>query len=133
MFALVNFFIGIALAVLAGSAKNSTASFFFLLLLLFGLITLLPGLAVSVRRLHATGRSGWWLLIVVLVPLVGLFVLLALMLLPSEPGENVYGPSPFELRKQAQSQPANRRQNRNQRRQNSGTGKWKKRKRKSRG
>ena len=41
---------------------------------------LLPGLGVSVRRLHDTGRSGWWLLIS-LVPLIGAIVLLVFLIL----------------------------------------------------
>ncbi len=54
---------------------------------------LIPGIAVSVRRLHDTGRSGWWLLIV-LVPLIGWIVLLIFMLIDGQPGQNAYGPSP---------------------------------------
>jgi len=42
---------------------------------LFSLATLLPSLAVSARRLHDIGRSGWWQLIA-LIPLVGLIVLI---------------------------------------------------------
>jgi uncharacterized membrane protein YhaH (DUF805 family) len=54
---------------------------------------LLPSIAVSVRRLHDTGRSGWWLLIS-LVPLVGAIVLLVFQCQDSEPGANRFGPSP---------------------------------------
>lgn len=64
--------------------------------LLFGLIglaLLLPTLAVAVRRLHDTNRSGWWLLIG-LVPLVGQLILLVMCVLPSERGANQYGPLP---------------------------------------
>src|SRR5690348_2196785 len=46
-----------------------------LLGLLVGLALLLPGLSVAVRRLHDTGRSGWWVLIG-LIPLVGVIVLI---------------------------------------------------------
>ncbi len=60
---------------------------------LYGLAVLIPGLAVAVRRLHDTGRTGWWLLII-LIPLIGAIVLLVFMFLDSEPGENKYGPSP---------------------------------------
>ncbi len=57
-----------------------------------GLALLLPGLAVGVRRLHDTGRSGWWLLIA-LVPVVGAVVLFVFFVLDSE-YDNQYGPYP---------------------------------------
>jgi uncharacterized membrane protein YhaH (DUF805 family) len=50
----------------------------------------LPWIAVSVRRLHDTNRSGWWFWIG-LVPCIGGFWYLILMLLPSTPGQNQYG------------------------------------------
>ncbi|MFC7596323.1 DUF805 domain-containing protein [Terrabacter sp. GCM10028922] len=59
---------------------------------LVALATLLPNLAVLVRRLHDTSRSGWWLLIV-LVPIVGAIVLLVFAIQDSH-GDNAYGPSP---------------------------------------
>jgi uncharacterized membrane protein YhaH (DUF805 family) len=57
-----------------------------------GIVFLIPNLAVSVRRLHDTGRSGWWLLIA-LVPFVGWLVLLYFFVLDSE-NDNQYGPYP---------------------------------------
>ena len=60
---------------------------------IYTLAVLIPGIAVSVRRLHDTDRSGWWLLIV-LVPLIGWIVLLIFMLIDGQPGQNAYGPSP---------------------------------------
>jgi uncharacterized membrane protein YhaH (DUF805 family) len=60
---------------------------------LYSLATLVPGIAVTVRRLHDTDRSGWWLLIA-LVPVIGALVLFIIMVLDSHPGENRYGPSP---------------------------------------
>lgn len=59
---------------------------------IFWLILFIPNLAISVRRLHDTGRCGWWFLLG-LVPLGGLF-LLAFFLDDSEPGTNKYGPNP---------------------------------------
>lgn len=59
------------------------------------LAVLLPGIGVSIRRLHDTGRSGWWLLIG-LIPFVGAIVIFVFMLLDSTPGENQYGPNPKE-------------------------------------
>ena len=60
---------------------------------LYGLFVLVPGIAVAVRRLHDTGRSGWYLLMA-LIPLIGwIFVLIALIQ-DGDTGVNAYGPSP---------------------------------------
>jgi uncharacterized membrane protein YhaH (DUF805 family) len=58
---------------------------------MYALAVLVPGIAVGVRRLHDTGRSGWWLLIG-LVPLVGFIVLLVFFVSQGTPGPNQYGP-----------------------------------------
>ena len=58
-----------------------------------GLGLLLPGIAVSVRRLHDIGKSGWNILWG-LVPLLGTIYLIYLYVQPSEPGANEYGASP---------------------------------------
>lgn len=63
--------------------------------LLYALGVLVPGIAVGVRRLHDTDRSGWWLLIA-FVPFVGAVALLVFMAQDSAPGENRYGTSPKE-------------------------------------
>lgn len=60
---------------------------------IYALAMLIPGLAVTVRRLHDTGRSGWWILIG-LIPVIGTIVLLVFMVLDSQPGDNEYGPNP---------------------------------------
>lgn len=57
------------------------------------LITLIPNIAVSVRRLHDIGRSGWWMLIA-LVPIVGILLLLFWATQEGEPTTNAYGESP---------------------------------------
>ncbi len=57
------------------------------------LALLLPSLSVSVRRLHDTGRSGWWLLLA-LIPLVGLIVLIVFFVQDSEAGANRFGANP---------------------------------------
>lgn len=59
---------------------------------IIGLAFLLPGLGVSVRRLHDIGKSGWWILIG-LIPLVGAIVLLIWYCKDSQ-GDNEYGPEP---------------------------------------
>ena len=55
--------------------------------------TLLPGLGVSVRRLHDTGRSGWWWLINI-IPLVGFVVFTVFLASDGTRGANRYGPDP---------------------------------------
>lgn len=64
--------------------------------LLYALAVLIPGLAVSVRRLHDVGKSGWMLLIA-LIPIIGAIWLLVLMVIDSDAGINQYGPNPKEL------------------------------------
>jgi len=63
--------------------------------LIWILVTIVPALAVLVRRLHDTGKSGWWVLVGFL-PLVGAIVLLVFTVTDSSPGENKFGPSPKE-------------------------------------
>jgi uncharacterized membrane protein YhaH (DUF805 family) len=60
--------------------------------LIYSLAVLVPGLAVGVRRLHDTDKSGWWLLIA-LIPLVGIIVLIVFFATDGQPGPNKYGPS----------------------------------------
>ncbi len=61
---------------------------------IFSLATFLPGLAVSVRRLHDVNRSGWWLLIM-FIPLIGWLVLLFWEVSAGTPGANRFGPDPL--------------------------------------
>ena len=63
------------------------------LTLLFALAILVPNIAVSVRRLHDVGKSGWMLLIG-LIPLIGWIYLLVQYLQPGTAGPNAYGPDP---------------------------------------
>ncbi len=59
----------------------------------YSLAVVLPSLAVTVRRLHDTDRSGWWLLIL-LVPIVGAIVFLVFMATPGGEMANRFGASP---------------------------------------
>ena len=74
MFTLGNLIVAVVIGVVAGLIK------FPLLVSLYGLAVLVPGLAVCVRRLHDIGKSGWWVLIG-LVPVIGGIWLLVLMCL----------------------------------------------------
>ena len=68
-----------------------------LLSTVYSLGTLIPSLAVLVRRLHDIGKSGWWLLIG-LIPFIGGIILLIFSLQDSQPGTNQYGANPKEVR-----------------------------------
>ncbi|RZM83409.1 DUF805 domain-containing protein [Pseudoalteromonas rubra] len=73
----------------------SEESGFGLLSGLYALAVIIPSIALSIRRLHDTGRSGWWILIS-LVPVIGPLVLLVFYVMDSTPGDNDYGPNPKE-------------------------------------
>jgi uncharacterized membrane protein YhaH (DUF805 family) len=60
--------------------------------LLINLFHIVPSIAVSARRLHDIGKSGWWLFLM-LIPLVGSIILLVFYCTRSR-GGNEYGPSP---------------------------------------
>ena len=61
--------------------------------LLYVFATFVPLVAVSVRRLHDTNRSGWWFLMF-LIPLANLILFFSFMTEDSQSGENRYGPNP---------------------------------------
>lgn len=66
---------------------------------LYGLYTLavmLPSLAVCVRRLHDTDRSGWWILLGI-IPVIGAIVLLVFLCLEGTVGDNRFGSDPKEM------------------------------------
>ena len=85
MFTLINAIIGAGLFVLS----LAIADVLVWLYVIYSLAILVPSFAVTVRRLHDTSKSAWWLLIG-LIPFGGI-VLLVFMVLPSHP-DNVYGP-----------------------------------------
>ena len=90
MFALFAGIIAIVLGIIGVAIK------FPYLVILFYLAVLLPGLGVTVRRLHDTGRSGGWIFIG-LVPFVGGIILLVFTCTDGKPGVNQYGPNPKEV------------------------------------
>lgn len=63
---------------------------------LYGLLVLVPTVAVSIRRLHDIGKNGWWLLlgIIPIINFIGIFVLLYFYVQDSQSGENEYGENP---------------------------------------
>lgn len=76
-----------------GNALILYGSVTYLLSFVVSLIFLIPGICVTVRRLHDTGRSGWWYFIS-FVPLIGGITMLVFMLLDGNVGPNKYGEDP---------------------------------------
>lgn len=94
VFSLCNLMVFVVFVVIQGLRLGMAAELAMAVIeTLFFLAVLIPALAVAVRRLHDTGRSGWWLLIG-FVPIVGLVVLIVFLVLDSQTGENQYGPNP---------------------------------------
>lgn len=60
---------------------------------LYMIAVLVPAIAVTVRRLHDTNRSGWWILLW-FIPIIGWIVLIVFLALDSEAGDNRYGSNP---------------------------------------
>ena len=99
IFELFNILIILALFVAAFTAFGTTEhpdrveAVLFIPLALYILAIIIPGLAVTVRRLHDTGKSGWMILLC-LIPIVGVIIVLVFAVLDSDPVPNQYGPNP---------------------------------------
>lgn len=87
-FVLFNLIIAIVLYFVSSMVLKSQ-----LLYTIYSLATLIPSLAVTVRRLHDTGRSGWWWLIA-FIPVIGWIVLIVFTIQEGTHGSNPYGPDP---------------------------------------
>lgn len=87
MFVLISFLISIAISIVGSTIKLPWVS------VLYSLAVFIPSIAVGVRRLHDTNRSGWWLLLV-LIPLIGFIVLIVFLATDSAAGDNEYGSNP---------------------------------------
>ena len=85
---LANLIISVVFNILA-----AIASFFIIFSFIYGLAVLIPGIAVGIRRLHDTDKSGWWLLIG-LIPLVGAIVLIVFFATEGTRQSNQWGASP---------------------------------------
>ena len=70
-----------------GTASASFSSSGGILTLIFVLLILIPGIAVSVRRMHDQDKSGWWILIPIVGPILVMFV-------GGTAGPNRFGPDP---------------------------------------
>lgn len=93
MFFLFNIIISFAVGLVGGLIGGRNGLFALSLPALYTLFIFLPSLAVTVRRLHDTNRSGWWVL-VTFVPFIGALVLFVFTILDSDPEANTYGPNP---------------------------------------
>ncbi len=89
-FALFYLLLGLAIGMV--SAISETLGGLVNLVVTIGL--LVPSLAVSIRRLHDTDRTGWWILLY-LVPLIGTIVLIVFFVQRGTDGENRFGPDPY--------------------------------------
>ena len=95
-FILFNFLIAFAIGFVegfVGAISGADSSRISIWSSLYNLFVFLPSLAVSVRRLHDTGRSGWWIFIN-LIPIIGWIIYIIYLCQDSQPEENQYGPNP---------------------------------------
>ncbi|PAP75803.1 DUF805 domain-containing protein [Rubrivirga marina] len=95
MFTLINVGIMIGLSIVAGilgAIWEPLGWLGYLVYIGYALAVIVPGIAVSIRRLHDTGKTGW-LLLLGLIPLLGL-VLIYFMVIEGDSGPNEYGPDP---------------------------------------
>lgn len=88
-FFLANLIISVVLSVVDGILGISLFG------AIYGLVLLVPGIAVAVRRLHDINKPGLWLL-VALVPLVGAIYLIYLYIQKGDEGKNDFGPAPVK-------------------------------------
>ncbi len=86
-FILANIIVSIAVSIIARIIKVPA------LASLYSLAILIPGIAVGFRRLHDTGKSGWWTLIT-LIPVIGWIWFIILLAAAGNTGDNKYGPNP---------------------------------------
>lgn len=93
IFSLFNVVLGIVVVILHNVFGTSKGVGDSPLYLIFILVTLIPNLAVTIRRLHDTGKSGWYVL-VALIPIIGNIWLLIEMATEGDVGENKYGANP---------------------------------------
>ena len=94
MFALFNVIFSIVTTLIDYAfGIDSFVYYFGVFSMLYGLFIFIPFLAVSVRRLHDTGKTGWMLLIS-LIPIIGALWLIVLFATEGTRGTNMYGPDP---------------------------------------
>jgi len=97
MFLLISTIISVILTIVESVIGGLGASGVGILSVIYGLAVLIPSFAVSIRRLHDTSHSGWWIL-VLLVPLIRLIVYFYYLVKDGDPGKNEYGDNPKNVR-----------------------------------
>ncbi len=95
MFFLFNIIIAIGLGIVLGILKAATNIDLTFLGGLYSLALFCPGIAVGVRRLHDSDRTGLWMLIA-FVPFLGAIALLVLVCMEGTAADNRFGPSPIK-------------------------------------
>jgi uncharacterized membrane protein YhaH (DUF805 family) len=87
-----------SIALATGGGPNSTATAFTVITYLVELAFLLPSIAVFVRRMHDTDRSGWWYFLGFTI--IGLIPLIIWLATRGIVGENRFGPDPLSADQQ---------------------------------
>lgn len=92
-------FVGFLQGIVNGTAhaQGQTVRSGAFLIRVFQLLILLPSISITVRRLHDTGRSGWWILIG-FIPVLGLIIQLVWMAQRGTTGSNRFGDDPLQPR-----------------------------------
>lgn len=93
-----------ALFAIAFSEDRKPAMVPFFLMFAYGMVLFVPSLAVTIRRLHDIGKSGWWYFIA-FIPFVGGIILFVFTLLDSEPYANQWGLDPKAAERPAMPPP----------------------------
>ena len=91
LFLLASIFVFGALIGILGDNTGTTLGGIIVAALYFG--HLVPALAVTVRRLHDTGKSGWMYLLVI-IPYIGSLIIFIFTVMQGDRGDNKYGPDP---------------------------------------
>lgn len=81
------------LAYSEGADSNTISVVLTIIALFINVASILPALALTIRRLHDAGVSGWYAVLGFL-PIVGFITVIVFGILPSKPEENEYGPAP---------------------------------------
>jgi len=95
LFHLIIIYVSSFIIGIISSIIGATGYLLYFIILLYVLVMLVPSLAVGVRRLHDTDKSGW-IYLIGLIPLVGAILLLIFFATESTPGRNQYGDNPKE-------------------------------------